>query len=88
VLAVTKAGIDEASTLAGFSIAEKRIRSATGASVVGIIRDNQLFPNPDPVFAFKVGDQVAIIGEEQNRAVVAAMSRPAADVEPAQQPTP
>jgi monovalent cation:H+ antiporter-2, CPA2 family len=53
--------------LLGRSIGEAEIRKATGASVVGIIRAEQLLPNPDVGFRFQIGDLVAIIGSASAR---------------------
>ncbi|MBU1567576.1 MAG: cation:proton antiporter [Proteobacteria bacterium] len=50
------------------SIGEAEIRKMTGASVVGIIRKQQLVPNPDVGFRFQDGDLVAIIGSGEARA--------------------
>lgn len=49
------------------SIGEAEIRKTTGASVVGIIRDQQLVPNPDAGFRFQNSDLVAIIGSAEAR---------------------
>jgi len=53
--------------LLGRSIGEAEIRKATGASVVGIIRDGQLVPNPEVGFRFQLNDLVAIIGSAEAR---------------------
>jgi CPA2 family monovalent cation:H+ antiporter-2 len=55
------------SRVIGRSIGEAQIRRTTGASVVGVIRDKQLVPNPDVGFRFQVDDQVAIIGSAEAR---------------------
>jgi CPA2 family monovalent cation:H+ antiporter-2 len=56
------------SPLAGRTIGETEIRGRTGASVVGVIRDAQLSPNPDATFRFKDGDLVAVMGTANARA--------------------
>lgn len=53
--------------LINVSIAEAEIRRTTGASVVGIIRDETLVTNPEPSFRFSQNDLVAIIGSPQAR---------------------
>jgi CPA2 family monovalent cation:H+ antiporter-2 len=53
----------EESPLAGHSIADLRIRTRTGASVVAVIRDGVTQPNPPPEYVFTVGDRVAIVGD-------------------------
>ncbi len=49
------------------SIGETEIRKTTGVSVVGIIREQLLVPNPDVGFRFQGGDLVAIIGSSEAR---------------------
>jgi CPA2 family monovalent cation:H+ antiporter-2 len=53
--------------LINVSIAEAEIRKTTGVSVVGIIRNGKLAPNPDPTFRFCLHDLVAIIGSAESR---------------------
>ncbi|MBN1495533.1 MAG: cation:proton antiporter [Spirochaetes bacterium] len=55
------------SPAAGKSIGDLKIRSATGATVVGIYRNNKLHPNPDFDFIFQPLDIVGIIGQCENR---------------------
>lgn len=55
------------SSLIGRSIGEAAIRQKTGVSVVGVLRQGQLTPNPAPQFRFEENDQVAIIGASQAR---------------------
>jgi CPA2 family monovalent cation:H+ antiporter-2 len=47
----------------GQRIRELRIRSLTGASVVGIERDGESLINPGPEEEFRAGDRVLILGE-------------------------
>ena len=51
----------------GKSIGQAEIRKTTGASVVGVLRRDQLLPNPDAAFIFEAADLVAIIGAEEAR---------------------
>ncbi len=53
--------------LVGQSIGESEIRKKTGVSVVGVLRDDQLEPNPGPQFRFQEKDLVAIIGSAETR---------------------
>lgn len=55
------------SRLAGHTIGEAEIRKKTGASVVGVLRDDRLSPNPGPEFRFQERDLVAIIGSLEAR---------------------
>jgi CPA2 family monovalent cation:H+ antiporter-2 len=60
------------------SIGESEIRKRTGASVVGVVREKRLTPNPDADFVLLPDDLVAIIGSEGNRKdfLVMASSKP------------
>lgn len=49
------------------SIGESEIRKRTGASVVGVVREGQLKPNPDAEFVLRPDDLIAVIGSEKNR---------------------
>ncbi len=53
--------------LVGKTIGEAEIRKNTGVSVVGVIRDDKLEPNPSPQFRFEEKDRVAIIGSTEAR---------------------
>ena len=55
------------SSLVTKTIGEAAIRTTTGASVVGVIRDGRLEPNPDAEFRFQAGDLTAIIGTDDAR---------------------
>jgi CPA2 family monovalent cation:H+ antiporter-2 len=59
--------LDQESPIAHRSIRENEIRKRTGASVVGVVRDKHLTPNPDADFVLLPNDLVAIIGSERNR---------------------
>jgi CPA2 family monovalent cation:H+ antiporter-2 len=55
------------SPMANRSIGESEIRKTTGASIVGVVRDGQLKPNPDAKFVLMPEDLIAIIGSDRNR---------------------
>ena len=59
--------LSQESPMANRSIGESEIRKTTGASVVGIIRDGLLKPNPDAGVILMPEDLVAVIGNEGNR---------------------
>lgn len=59
--------LEQDNPLLNVSIAEAEIRKNTGISVVGIIRDDNLQPNPEPSFRFLQNDLVAIIGSTEAR---------------------
>jgi CPA2 family monovalent cation:H+ antiporter-2 len=54
--------VPQGSPFDGPSIAELRIRTRTGASVVGIIRSEALIANPDGDARLATGDLVAVLG--------------------------
>ena len=64
--------------LVDHSIGEAQIRKKTGVSVVGVLRDDQLEPNPDPQYRFQGKDLVAIIGSSEARAAFHAHFFPSA----------
>ncbi len=49
------------SPLAGQTIGALKIRGRTGASVVGVMRDGTLHPNPSADYRFAPGDRLAVI---------------------------
>lgn len=59
--------INDASPLVDQTIGQAEIRKSTGVSVVGVLRDDQLEPNPGPDFRFRAKDLVAVIGSGQAR---------------------
>ncbi|MBN2160495.1 MAG: cation:proton antiporter [Spirochaetes bacterium] len=65
------------SRMAGKSIKELEIRSGTGATVVGVYRSNEFFPNPNSNFVFMAEDMVAVIGTADNRKSFEEMMSPA-----------
>jgi CPA2 family monovalent cation:H+ antiporter-2 len=54
--------IPEGSPLIGKSIREADVRTFTGASVVGIIHDRKVYPNPGIDYCFAEGDLLAMMG--------------------------
>ncbi len=55
------------SPLVSRSIKELAIRSQTGASIVGIAKGTELYPNPKADYLFKGGDLIAVMGNQQER---------------------
>lgn len=49
------------------SLKELEVRSKTGISIVGLIKNGLFIPNPDPEFVFTAGDLIAIIGPAEKR---------------------
>lgn len=67
LLEMTWFEVSSENTISGKSIKEISIRSKTGVSIVGVLRDNDFIPNPDPDFIFKPTDRIAIIGLPENK---------------------
>ncbi|MFZ7110760.1 MAG: cation:proton antiporter [Desulfatiglandales bacterium] len=59
--------LSQQSPLVHRSIGESAIRKRTGASVVGVVRREQLTANPDADFVLLPDDLVAVIGNDGNR---------------------
>ena len=60
--------LNHGSPIVGKSIQEAKIRTATGATVAGVLRKGVLHPNPTPDFAFAESDIVGIIGRKDQLA--------------------
>lgn len=54
----------------GRSIGELRLRSVTGATIVGIRHDGHLVTNPGPDERFAAGDEVTVVGTPDQQAAV------------------
>ncbi len=57
--------LDGASPLLGRTIGELHVRRETGVSIVAIMRDGSLLPNPSAADAFRAGDRVGVLGSPQ-----------------------
>jgi CPA2 family monovalent cation:H+ antiporter-2 len=53
--------VSSKSPLVDHSIQHLRIRSKSGVSVVAVIRDGEVYSNPDPAFSFKENDLVGVL---------------------------
>jgi K+:H+ antiporter len=61
----TWVGLPPDSPLVTRTLEELRLRSTTGVSVVGIIRDGSLHPNPDGAARLEAGDLIAVLGTRE-----------------------
>lgn len=61
-LKIESARVREGSSSLGATLASMRLRSETGALVVGVRRGAELLEEPDPHLVFEVGDTVYIVG--------------------------
>ncbi len=62
LLGVNWIPLPEESSLVGQTIEAARIRTRTGATVVGILHQGDLYTNPDRTYQFAQGDFVAVMG--------------------------
>lgn len=67
---ITWVYLTETSPLVGQTILDANIRSRTGASIVAILREHRLIPNPKSMTALEAGDRLGIIGEPDQIEVV------------------
>lgn len=57
--------VDERSPLVGASLADTELRRRSGASVIALVREGTLLPNPKSSLAFAAGDLVGMIGDSR-----------------------
>ncbi|GAB4204691.1 MAG: monovalent cation:proton antiporter family protein [Sandaracinaceae bacterium] len=57
--------VEPGSTADGASAVSLRLRSETGALVVGVRRDGELLDHPDPSAPFRAGDEVFFVGRPE-----------------------
>jgi CPA2 family monovalent cation:H+ antiporter-2 len=72
--------VAETSTFVNKSILEANLRARTGASVVALLRESKVFPNPKSDQRFMAGDMVALIGAAQEIDAAAQLLDPQPDV--------
>ncbi len=61
-LAIDWLSIAPGSPYAGKTIADARIRTRSGVSVVAVLRSGETFPSPEPSFAIETGDTLVVVG--------------------------
>jgi CPA2 family monovalent cation:H+ antiporter-2 len=67
--------LPEGDTVVGKSIGELQIRSSTGASIVAVVRGEEVMPNPGPEVALRAGDLVGVLGTPDQRAAFRALAQ-------------
>lgn len=67
--------IPAASGFEGRTIAELELRTRTGATVVGILRDGAMLANPSPTEPLRIADLLAIAGTPDQRRALESMAR-------------
>ncbi|MBF0101153.1 MAG: cation:proton antiporter [Desulfobacterales bacterium] len=63
LLELTWVNIPEGSPVLGQTIQELGIRSKTGVSILSVIHNKKVYPNPDINYCFTQGDFVAVMGD-------------------------
>jgi len=61
-LSIEWVSLDVQSPLAGKTIGDGKIRTASGASVVAVLRGSDSFPGPGPEFTLQAGDTALVMG--------------------------
>jgi len=54
--------VEAGSPFDGRTLADAAVRSRTGASVVALVRNGEVFPSPTPSQAFRAGDKIVVVG--------------------------
>src|SRR3954454_7814833 len=57
----------------GRTLADAQVRTRTGASVVAVVRQGEVTPQPAPDFRFQAGDKVIAVGTDEGVRAVAAL---------------
>ena len=57
----------------GRTLGDTRARTRTGASIVAVVREGEVFASPRPDFVFETGDVVVVVGTGEGIAAVAAI---------------
>jgi CPA2 family monovalent cation:H+ antiporter-2 len=67
--------LEQDSPLVNRSLSDVNLRARTGASIVAMVRQEQVMPNPSPRTRFEPGDMLGLIGErEQLEAAATALA--------------
>ena len=66
--------VETGAAMDGHCVADLAVRTRTGATVVGIMRDGQMITNPSPALPIAAGDLLAIAGTADQRRAVEALA--------------
>jgi monovalent cation:H+ antiporter-2, CPA2 family len=61
--------------LLGHTIGSLGVRSKTGASILAVVRGDEVIPNPGADLAFEAGDAVGVLGTPEQRAAFRAIAK-------------
>jgi K+:H+ antiporter subunit KhtT len=65
--------LTEGSPYVGRTLGDTAARTRTGASIVAVVRDRQVFASPRPGFRFDAGDVVVVVGTAEGTSAVASV---------------
>ncbi len=82
LIEITWADMKHCNGLMGKTLRELNIRKEVGVTVVGVIRNNIFFPNPEASYLFKEDDLIAVMGSAEQRQAFQTMAETCID-EPA-----
>ena len=68
--------------LIGHTIGDLGVRSETGASILAIVRGDEVIPNPGADLALEAGDAVGVLGTREQRAAFRSIAGVSADESP------
>lgn len=80
-MTITWQPVEDASPLVGRSLVEANLRAETGASVIALVRNQQVITTPAAHMQFASGDLVGLIGNTQQVAAAARYINPPSDVD-------
>jgi len=63
-LATTGIPLTESSPFVGRTLGDTELRSRTGASIVAVVRHDDVHPSPTPAFVFRAEDKVVVVGTD------------------------
>jgi CPA2 family monovalent cation:H+ antiporter-2 len=66
--------LPESDSVVNKTIGDLQIRSSTGASIVAIVRGEEVMPNPGPEVALRAGDLVGVLGTPDQRTAFRALT--------------
>jgi TrkA domain protein len=70
-LVTEQISLGDGSPFAGLTLGDTAARTRTGASIVAVVRDRQVFASPRPDFRFEPGDVVVVVGTAEGTNAVA-----------------
>ncbi|MCC7438582.1 MAG: cation:proton antiporter [Armatimonadetes bacterium] len=76
-LEITWQPVTENCEMIGKALAESNIRNTVGASVIALVRDQQVIPNPKSDMHFQQGDLIGLIGSPEELEAAARLFNPA-----------